>query len=135
MREWDGFCAAMDSNDFSKLPRHSALPLMLVSKCALSVTDPCASTCGPTLNSRSCSSESMPSLLWTSSTCPAQVGSARKTHLYSGARGRVADCLLICNVLTGAAEGVRWWLRMELNRVRQQLRKPRRQQIAAAAQR
>ena len=32
VREWDGFCAAMDSNDFSKLPRHSAIPLMLVSK-------------------------------------------------------------------------------------------------------
>ena len=34
VREWDGFCAAMDSNDFTKLPGHSALPLMLVSKCA-----------------------------------------------------------------------------------------------------
>ena len=35
IKEWGGFCAAMDSNNFSKLPRHSALPLMLVSKCAL----------------------------------------------------------------------------------------------------
>lgn len=34
VREWDGFCAAMDSNDFTKLPGHSALPLMLVSKYA-----------------------------------------------------------------------------------------------------
>ena len=34
VREWAGFCAAMDSNDFSKLPGHSALPLMLISKCA-----------------------------------------------------------------------------------------------------
>ena len=33
VREWAGFCAAMDSNDFSKLPGHSALPLMLISKC------------------------------------------------------------------------------------------------------
>lgn len=33
VREWDGFCKAMDSNDFLKLPRHSALPLKLISKC------------------------------------------------------------------------------------------------------
>ena len=31
--EWDCFCRAMDSNDFMKLPSHSALALSLLSKC------------------------------------------------------------------------------------------------------
>ena len=31
--EWDAFCKAMDSNDFLKLPSHSALALKLLSKC------------------------------------------------------------------------------------------------------
>lgn len=35
VREWDGFCKAMDTNDFLKLPTHSALPLKLISKCGL----------------------------------------------------------------------------------------------------
>lgn len=30
--EWDCFCKAMDSNDFMKLPGHSALPLKMLSK-------------------------------------------------------------------------------------------------------
>lgn len=33
VREWDAFCKAMDSNDFMKLPAHSALALKLLSKC------------------------------------------------------------------------------------------------------
>ncbi|CAL8463886.1 g3421 [Coccomyxa elongata] len=32
VREWDCFCKAMDSNDFMKLPGHSALPLKMLSK-------------------------------------------------------------------------------------------------------
>lgn len=32
VREWDAFCKAMDSNDFMKLPAHSALALKLLSK-------------------------------------------------------------------------------------------------------
>jgi hypothetical protein len=32
VQEWDCFCKAMDSNNFMKLPGHSALPLKLLSK-------------------------------------------------------------------------------------------------------
>jgi hypothetical protein len=35
--EWACFCQAMDSNDFLRLPSHSALALKLLSKCAARV--------------------------------------------------------------------------------------------------